>query len=299
MAEHAENGPSHTGRAARSASSRRRIPALPTDTEAALSTDALAGEPGGALTRDLFDEGSEPALALETDDATAACAPQQPEASDAQAPPEPAQTGASHDAAQRPAVEPLPASGQSSAPTDATGNAEPMIPLAHAADAGPSVPGCVPERAASAVGERAETTFPTEIVAAMAAQTRRTKWMLTAAVAALVVTAGVAIAQTLLLASLSADTAAQQQRFDVLMQNQQAALDSVAARLVAPAAAAPVAAAMASVPAAREQASAPPPRPHHTVRAARTPKSSEKAASRTTGSASPKARHTTHQAAKS
>ncbi|MCG5076223.1 hypothetical protein [Paraburkholderia tagetis] len=208
-----------------------------------------------------------------------------------------------HDVAKEPVAVPLSASGHTYAPTSATGNAAHMISAVHAVDVDPAVHGLVPERAASLGAERAATALPSEIVAAMAAQTRRTQWMLTAAVAALVVTAGVAIAQTVLLASLSADAQAQQQRFDVLMQNQQAALDSVAARLAAPAAAVPVAAAMAAVPAtaaasaAREPESATPPR--HAARTAKATKSTEKSASHAAGSKSAKARsqHASRQAA--
>ncbi|WP_322062739.1 hypothetical protein [Paraburkholderia sp. J63] len=179
--------------------------------------------------------------------------------------------GGLHGAAKEPVLSGLPpANGFSYAATGATGNAARMVSTVHAADVDAAVHGQVPERAASHDAGRAVAMLPTEIVAAMAAQTRRTKWMLTAAVAALVVTAGVAIAQTLLLASLSADTATQQQRFDVLMQNQQVALDNMGARLAAPA--------------ATLAAAAPPPPPatppRHAARAATMPKTSEKATSR-------------------
>ncbi|TDG21409.1 hypothetical protein EYW47_21235 [Paraburkholderia silviterrae] len=201
-----------------------------------------------------------------------------------------------HGAANEPAAVPLPASGVSYAATSTTGNPARMISVVHAADVDAALHGFVPEHAASLGAERAMAALPTEIVAAMAAQTRRTKWLLTAAVAALVVTAGVAIAQTLLLASLSADTAAQQQRFDVLMQNQQAALDSVAARLAAPATAAvapmpqPAAAATGAGPA---QPAATPQR--RAARVTKAPKSPEKSASRAASSSSSKS-HPQHAA---
>lgn len=202
-----------------------------------------------------------------------------------------------HNADQEPTFVSLPASGASHPATRAAGNAASMIPVAHGADADAAAHGFVPEHAVSLGAEPAGAGVPTEIVAAMAAQTRRTKWMLTAAVAALVVTAGVAIAQTLVLASLSANTAAQQQRFDVLMQNQQAALDSVAARLAAPAAV-PVAAAVApataeATRAAREPTATAPRR--HASRATKAPKSREKATSRAAG-AKPSKAHSQHAA---
>ncbi|HKT98833.1 MAG TPA: hypothetical protein VJS30_20245 [Paraburkholderia sp.] len=250
--------------------------------------------------------GGEPHDPGDPGDRMEAGASPQPEATDAQKRAEPSADPVPdlQSAAAEPAAVPLPASGVSCAATSATGNAARMISAVHAADVDAAVHGFAPEQAASPGGERAMAGLPTEIVAAMAAQTRRTKWMLTAAVTALVVTAGVAIAQTLLLASLSADTAAQQQRFDLLMQNQQAALDSVAARLAAPAAAAPVAlAAVAPVPATtamsatREQTGATPSR--HVARAARTPKSSEKPAPHAAGTRSSRTRsqHSTHQKA--
>ncbi|CAM2164981.1 Flagellar hook-length control protein FliK [Paraburkholderia sacchari] len=207
-------------------------------------------------------------------------------ATQADAPPQPAATAAPKQP--EPSPEPLAgalASGHSYAPTSATGNTARMISAVHAADLGPVVHSEAPERATA--------VLPADIVAAIsaqtAAQTRRTKWMLTAAVAALVVTAGVAIAQTLLLASLSADATAQQQRLDVLMQNQQTALDNMASRLAAltagaPAAAVAAATATAATGAAREAESPTPPR--RPARAAKTPKSTEKAATHTTGSKS-------------
>lgn len=376
MAEHADNGPSNIGRAARGASSRRRNPTPSSDTEVVnLSAEAPAAGLGSALTLDLFDAGGEyeaaevadaaqvasakggratttrraartpvtaepmadavsaggepdapQALAAaegaeleRTEDATActhasgtvAVAPEALELRDVAADAEPMEQPASpaahvsqpeapqtptsaapspesmtapdglHGAAKEPALSGLPpASGVSYAATSATGNAARVISVVHAADVDAAAHVQVPERAASYDAERAVAALPSEVVAAMAAQTRRTKWMLTAAVAALVVTAGVAIAQTLLLASLSADTAAQQQRFDVLMQNQQAALDSMAARLAAPAAAV---AAVAPPPTSVATATAAT-QPRHATRAAKAPKTSEKAASRAASS---------------
>jgi plasmid stability protein len=169
--------------------------------------------------------------------------------------------------------------GFSYAPTNVTGNAARVISVVHPAEVEAAVHGPVPERAVAAM--------PAEIVAAMAAQARKTKWMLTAALAALVVTAGVAIVQTILLANLSADSQAQQQRIEVLMQNQQAALDGVSARLAAPAVVAVPAPEVAATNTVRAPASATP--PHHAARAARTPKPPEKAAARTSGSAQSKA----------
>lgn len=403
MAEHADNGPSNIGRAARSAPSRRRNPTPSTDTEVVnLSAEAPAAEPGSsALTLDLFDAGAEPggeheaaeaadaaqaasaksgrvttarrairtpvtaepvkdavsaggepadrkaanahgdapqALAAaegegaepaRTEDATACthasgtaaaaseawelldvaaaaepmeqsgaiAAPAthapQPETPHTPAPAAPSPEsvtapGGLHGAAKEPALSGLPpTNGFSYAATSATGNAARMISVVHAADVDAAVHGQVPDRAASHDAGRAVAALPTEIVAAMAAQTHRAKWMLTAAVAALVVTAGVAIAQTLLLASLSADTEAQQQRFDVLMQNQQAALDSMVTRLTAPAAAV---AAVAPPPAGVATATGPThtqpaaTSPRHAARAAKAPKTAEKAASHSASS---------------
>ncbi|NLP59616.1 hypothetical protein [Paraburkholderia sacchari] len=354
----------NTGRAARSASSRRRSPAPSADTDAAQPADAQAGAP----MLDLFDKETEPALEHEAagaaydsqaapahekaaeptadavsadgkpndsgDPVTARAQDEAPEpavaaGTDAPEPHEPAGTQASAvpasdltdtqrqgeamativalaatqaDASPQPATpaapkqpepspEPSPeplagalASGHSYAPTSATGNTARMISAVHAADVGPVVHSQAPERATAAL--------PAEIVAAIsaqtAAQTRRTKWMLSAAVAALVVTAGVAIAQTLLLASLSADATAQQQRLDVLMQNQQTALDNLASRLAALTAVAPAAAATAPATAptgaAREPESPTPPR--RPERTAKTQKSTEKTAAHTAGSKS-------------
>lgn len=408
MAEHADNGPSNIGRAARSAPSRRRNPTPSTDTEVVnLSAEAPAAEPGSsALTLDLFDAGAEPGgeheaaeaadaaqaasaksgrvttarrairtpvtaepIAVEpteepanaagepgnlaaagahgdapqalaategdgseparTEDATActhasgtaAAASETLELLDVAAAAEPMeQSGATaapathapqletphtpapaapspesvtapgglHGAAKEPALSGLPPpNGFSYAATSATGNAARMISVVHAADVDAAVHGQVPDRAASHDAGRAVAALPTEIVAAMAAQTHRAKWMLTAAVAALVVTAGVAIAQTLLLASLSADTEAQQQRFDVLMQNQQAALDSMVTRLAAPAAAV---AAVAPPPAGVATATGPThtqpaaTSPRRAARAAKAPKTAEKAASHSASS---------------
>ncbi|WP_213304810.1 hypothetical protein [Paraburkholderia sacchari] len=359
MAEHVEHAPSNTGRAARSASSRRRSPAPSADTDAAQPADAQAGAP----MLDLFDKDPEPAreheaagaaqdsqaaparekAAKPTADAVSAdvkpndlgdpvTARAQDEAlepavaagSDAPEPHEPAGTQASAvpasdltepqeqgeamaaivalaatqaDAPPQAAAtaapkqpEPLAgalASGHSYAPTSATGNTARMISAVHAADVGPVVHSEAPERATAAL--------PAEIIAAIsaqtAAQTRRTKWMLRAAVAALVVTAGVAIAQTLLLASLSADATAHQQRLDVLMQNQQTALDNMTSRLAALTAVAPAATATAATApataatgAAREPES--PTSPRRPARTAKTPKSTEKTATHTTGSKS-------------
>ncbi|CAB3796452.1 hypothetical protein LMG28688_04300 [Paraburkholderia caffeinitolerans] len=384
MAEHVEHAPSNTGRAARSASSRRRSPTPPADTDATQAADAQPGALGGEPMLDLFGKEPEPALELEAAGAAqdSQATPARPEArtnateptadavstggnldessdptdsnaraaadglpGEAQESPQespiaagieapephgPPGTQASELAAtasdlpapqeQGEAIatmvalaatqaeappqseataapkqpEPLPdapsgalASGHSYAPTSATGNAARMISAVHAADVGAVVHGQAPERATAAL--------PAEIVATMtaqmAAQTRRTKWLLTAAVAALVVTAGVAIAQTLVLASLSADATAQQQRLDVLMQNQQAALDNMASRVAALTVAAPVAAAMAPATAATSTAREPenPTPPRRPARAAKTPKSTEKPATHTTGSKSSKA----------
>lgn len=234
--------------------------------------------------------------------ATTATAPSQAEATIQESPePSPGSVPGLLDAVKEPEAAPLSASGYASyAPTSATGDAARVVSAVHLADTDPALHAPLPGHAASFGAGRAEAVLPPETVAAMALQARRTKWMLTAAVAALVVTAGVAIAQTLVLANLSADTAAQRQRFDVLMQNQQAALDSVTARLAeqaaVPVAAMAMAPAAAATGAAREPESATPSR--RAARAARTAKSAQKSASHATGSKSSKARstHSTRQA---
>lgn len=375
MAEHVEHAPPNTGRAARSASSRRRSPTPPANPDATQPVDAQAGAPGAEPMLDLFGKEPEPALEHEAtgaaQDSQATLAPRpahteetgpsadavsaggdpddsgdpvttraQDEAQespvaagiDVPQPHEPAGTQASAApvsdlpepqeqgeaiaaivalAATRADVPPQPeatvapkqpepstdslagalASAHSYAPTSATGNAARMISAVHAADVGPVVHSQVPERATPAQPAEIVAAMTAQSVAQSAAQTRRTKWMLTAAVAALVVTVGVAIAQTLLLASLSADATAQQQRLEMLMQNQQTALDNMASRLAALTAVAPAAAATApataATGAAREPESPTPPR--RATRAAKTPKSAEKPATHTTGSKSFKA----------
>ncbi len=82
--------------------------------------------------------------------------------------------------------------------------------------------------------------------------TRRLKWVLAVVIGALLVTVGICVAQTMLLARLARDSAAQQQRIEQLVQNQQAALQSLIERIPAspsaPAAAAAAPAQRATTP---------------------------------------------------
>jgi hypothetical protein len=64
---------------------------------------------------------------------------------------------------------------------------------------------------------------------------RRMKWMLGAAVGALVVTVAAGVAQTIVLARLATDAGAQQQRIAQMLQDQQASLAAMQARLLQPA----------------------------------------------------------------
>lgn len=161
------------------------------------------------------------------------------------------------------------ASGFSYAPTSASGSPAHLSSVVHASDFEAAVHG--------PVHEHADKTPRTDPANALAVQARRTKWMLTAAVAALVVTTVAAVVETTMLANFSADAQAQQQRIELLLQNQQAALDKLTARLDAPPpveAAAVVAAPVAAAPARAQSASAP---ARHAARAAKA-KAAEKAA---------------------
>ncbi|MBB3260959.1 type II secretory pathway pseudopilin PulG [Paraburkholderia bannensis] len=165
-----------------------------------------------------------------------------------------------------------PANGFSYAPTSASGSPAHLNSVVHASDFEAAVHG--------PVHEHADKTSRADLAGALAVQARRTRWMLTAAVAALVVTTLVAVVETAMLANFSADSQAQQQRIELLLQNQQAALDKLTARLDAPppvetgaAAAASVAAPAAAAPARAQSASAP---TRHAARAARA-KAAEKA----------------------
>jgi hypothetical protein len=146
-----------------------------------------------------------------------------------------------------------PASAFSYAPTSASGSPAHLSSVVHASDFEAAVHG--------PVHDQADKSSRAESAAALALQARRTKWMLTAAVAALVVTTVVAVVETTMLANFSADSQAQQQRIELLLQNQQAALDKINARLDAPPpaepAAAVVAAPVAAAPARAQSASAP------------------------------------------
>lgn len=236
-----------------------------------------------ALTPELSDEPIEPSFHADMahEDAPA---PQQAEVPSAPASAETAQVEQSAESAApdatvapRPYKEKLePAapsvSGFSYAPTSASGSPAHLTSVVHASDFEAAVHGPVNERTAEA--------SPADLAAALAVQARRTKWMLTAAVAALAVTTVLAVAETAMLANFSADSQAQQQRIELLMQNQQAALDKLAARMdtppvaaLAPMAIAPAATSAAPAAARAQSASAP---SRHAARAAR--KAAEKAA---------------------
>jgi hypothetical protein len=261
--------------------------------------DGAAPEYGAAMPRELADPDGSNAEAAQADVPPAAIAPEvphtiehsgeaasahsgdtgptQPEARGVpeQAAPPHESTPSQPDIGDEPTTGPSRASGFSYAPTNTAGNAARVVSVVHAGDVEAAVRGAVAERHGAAM--------PAEFVAAMATQARRTKWMLWAALAAFVVTAGVAIAQAILLSNLSADSQAQQQRVEVLMQNQQATLDSVAARLAAP----PVIAVPAPVVADTETARAPasPTPRHHAARAAKAAKPAEKATARSSSKA--------------
>lgn len=158
---------------------------------------------------------------------------------------------------------------------------EPFVPFAAAT--GGSASGFEPAAKfeSAAHPEPALTASLADTVATLGAQARRTKWMLIVAVAALVVTVLVAIAQTLMIATLSSDSLAQQQRIEVLMQKQQASLDAMSAQLAA-AAAAPVAAIAPPAPvAAPVSKPVAPAEPRHVKRAAKpTERAAEHAATK-------------------
>ncbi|HEY2022852.1 hypothetical protein [Paraburkholderia sp.] len=99
---------------------------------------------------------------------------------------------------------------------------------------------------------------------------RRMKWMLSIVVAALLVTVAIGVAQTYLLMRLTRETAAQQQRTDQMMQNQQAAMVSLLDTHTAMVAAAanPAPAPAATTPAAVAQTV---PTPGHGRHAGRVP----------------------------
>ncbi|WP_322048476.1 hypothetical protein [Paraburkholderia sp. J67] len=204
--------------------------------------------------------------------------------------------GAASTAATEPSESaPAPQSGFSYAPTSASGSHAHLTSIVHASDFEAAVHGPVHDHA----GEASSSALGAP---ALAVQARRTKWMLTAAVAALVVTTGIAIIETVMLANFSADAQAQQQRIEVLMQNQQAALDKLTARLDAPPvapvqSAAPVAVEPAAPVASRAQSASAAAR--HAARAAKaksTEKNAEKAASH--ASAKAHAQQNTRQIAK-
>lgn len=181
-----------------------------------------------------------------------------------------------------------PAPDLSASPEHAAPQAKPMTPgwepfVPFAAATGGSASGFEPAAKfePAAHPETALTASLADTVATLGAQARRTKWMLIAAVAALVVTVLVAIAQTLMIATLSSDSLAQQQRIEVLMQKQQASLDAMSAQLAA-AAAAPVAAIAPPAPvAAPVSKPVAPAEPRHVKRAAKpTERAAEHAATK-------------------
>jgi hypothetical protein len=313
--DNAVNGTSGAGRAARNSASRRRTPvssaepdsatldAQPTETTLDLFGEGPAAEFVGttqtmsakvsramaspaarraarqkaaALTPEALDEPVEPAEpAFHADPAPEDALVPQP--SEAAAAPASAENAQAEPGAAKPYKEKLDAaapsiSGFSYAPTSASGSPAHLTSVVHATDFEAAVHGPVNERTAD--------VSPVDLAAALAVQARRTKWMLTVSVAALAVTAVLAIAETAMLANFSADSQAQQQRIELLMQNQQAALDKLAARLdtppvatVAPMAIAPAATSAAPAAARAQSASAP---SRHAARAAR--KAAEKAA---------------------
>ncbi|CAG9239645.1 conserved hypothetical protein [Paraburkholderia tropica] len=172
------------------------------------------------------------------------------------------------------------ASAQTASPIDpAAPGWEPFVPFAPATGAAAAAASfdSAADFKPAASPEPALAAWRADTVAALAAQARRTKWMLIAAVTALGVTVVVAIAQTLMIATLSSDNLAQQQRIDVQMQKQQASLDAMSAQLAA-AAAAPVAAVAPPAPAPVSKPAAPA-EPRHVKRAA---KPAERAAAHAT-----------------
>ncbi|WP_321881506.1 hypothetical protein [Paraburkholderia bannensis] len=169
-------------------------------------------------------------------------------------------------------AEPSSASAFSYAPTSASGNPAHLSSVVHASDFESAVH--------APVHAHADKAASSDLADALAVQARRTKWMLTAAVAALVVTTGVAVVETTMLANFSSDAQAQQQRIEVLLQNQQAALDRLTARLDAPpvtpaAVVAPAVAAPVAPAAARAQSASAPSR--HAARAAKAKAAADKA----------------------
>ncbi|WP_322070647.1 hypothetical protein [Paraburkholderia bannensis] len=169
-------------------------------------------------------------------------------------------------------AEPSSASAFSYAPTSASGNPAHLSSVVHASDFESAVH--------APVHAHADKAASSDLADALAVQARRTKWMLTAAVAALVVTTGVAVVETTMLANFSSDAQAQQQRIEVLLQNQQAALDKLTARLDAPpvtpaAVVAPAVAAPVAPAAARAQSASAPSR--HAARVAKAKAAADKA----------------------
>ncbi|WP_322094479.1 hypothetical protein [Paraburkholderia bannensis] len=209
----------------------------------------------------VVDEPAAPAGAEASDAAEVAKAAKAPEAVEApelSQPTEPA--------------EPSSASAFSYAPTSASGNPAHLSSVVHASDFESAVHG--------PVHAQADKAASSGLADALAVQARRTKWMLTAAVAALVVTTGVAVVETTMLANFSSDAQAQQQRIEVLLQNQQAALDRLTARLDAPpvtpaAVVAPAVAAPVAPAAARAQSASATSR--HAARAAKAKAAADKA----------------------
>ncbi|WP_321846093.1 hypothetical protein [Paraburkholderia bannensis] len=312
-ADNAENESSEAGRSARGTTSRRRAAAPETTTGVTLDTAPV--EP----TLDLFGDGLAPEFAGSTPGVSpkvgramaspaarraarqkTAPLPQEPLADPAepffhadpvqehvaveQEPAAPAGAEASDaaevvkaaEAVEAPepsqSAEPSSASAFSYAPTSASGNPAHLSSVVHASDF---------ESALHApVHAQADKAASSDLADALAVQSRRTKWMLTAAVAALVVTTGVAVVETTMLANFSSDAQAQQQRIEVLLQNQQAALDRLTARLDAPsvtpaAVVAPAVAAPVAPAAARAQSASAPSR--HAARAAKAKAAADKA----------------------
>lgn len=220
---------------------------------APLTQDAPADGTEPYFHADTAQEGAPPQPAAAADavgDATPA--PGGPEVAEL---PEPANAAYTADTAgEPPDVAVPPVSGFSYAPTSASGSPAHLTSVVHASDFEAAVHG--------PVHAHADKAPSSDVAAELAVQARRTKWMLTAAVAALVVTTGVAVVETTMLANFSTDAQAQQQRIELLLQNQQAALDKLTARLDAPAvqASAPAAPAIAApvvpTPARAQSASA-------------------------------------------
>ncbi|WP_322054563.1 hypothetical protein [Paraburkholderia bannensis] len=318
-ADNAENESSEAGRSARGTTSRRRAAAPETTTGAQLDTapveptldlfgDGLAPEFAGStpgvspkvgramaspaarraarqktapLPQEPLADPAEPffyadpvqARVAEADEPAAPAAPAGTEAPDAA---EDVKAAAAVEAPEpsqptEPA-EPSSASAFSYAPTSASGNPAHLSSVVHASDFESAVHG--------PVHAHADKAASSELADALAVQARRTKWMLTAAVAALVVTTGVAVVETTMLANFSSDAQAQQQRIEVLLQNQQAALDKLTARLDAPpvtpaAVVAPAVAAPVAPAAARAQSASATSR--HAARVAKAKAAAEKA----------------------